>query len=308
MRLVSLIASATEIIHLLGMGSFQVGRSHECDYPPSVTDLPICTAPRFSTAGSSSQVDLVVKEALKQAVSVYRVFDTALRDLRPTHILTQTQCNVCAVSLNDVEQSLSERIATDVQLLSLEALDLGDVWEDIIKVSAALEVPDRGRDAVERLQTRLEEIAQQTQAVVERPSVACIEWIDPLMVAGNWVPELVSLAGGKDLFGQPGAHSPYLSWDALVKADPEVLLIMPCGYDMDRSETEIHWLTQKAEWHELGAVARERVFLCEGNQYFNRPGPRLVESAQILAEVLHPTLFEPRMEGTGWRRFRQLAE
>src|SRR5690606_31580052 len=241
MRLVSLIASATEIIHLLKLGSYQVGRSHECDYPPEVERLPVCTAPRFPTNGSSRQIDLAVKEALKEAVSVYRVFDSLLKDLDPTHILTQTQCAVCAVSLRDVECALAERIDADMQLISLEAATLADVWTDILKTAEALEVPKRGFRATERLQLRLSEISGRAHLADQRPSVACIEWIEPLMVAGNWVPELVDLAGGRDLFGQAGLHSPYLSWNSLVEADPDIILIMPCGFSMNRSEQEMHW-------------------------------------------------------------------
>ena len=302
LRIVSLISSATEIVHALGLGDFQVGRSHECDFPPNVLSLPVCTQPKFPVDGSSAEIDRLVRETLAEAGSVYDVFDDVLAGLRPTHILTQTQCKVCAVSLEDVERAISARFATAPVVVALEPNSLSDVWDDIRRVAGGCGVANNGGGLVSSLQERLSTIAAKASSSARRPRVACVEWTDPLMVAGNWVPELVELAGGINLFGKPGQHSPPLPWEELVAANPDVIAVMPCGFDLPRTRTELHALVSRPEWPSLRAVREGLVYVTDGNQYFNRPGPRLVESAQILAEIFHPELFPPQLEGKGWER------
>lgn len=299
-RIVSLIASATEIVDALGFGDQLVGRSHECDWPPEVVRLPMCSEPRIDVHGSSREIDDRVKDALRDAVSVYRVHAGILDELQPTHIITQTQCEVCAVSLKDVEEAVCQLVSSRPEIVSLAPMCLADVWDDIRRVAAALGAPERGSELVEALQTRLDSVTGRARHIAARPTIACIEWIDPLMCAGNWVPELVELAGGRDVLGKAGQHSPYMTLDDLTAADPDVIAIMPCGYDIARSAEEMPVLASRPQWQALRAVRNGRVFLTDGNQYFNRPGPRLVESAEILAELLHPTVFEPQHHGTGW--------
>ena len=277
-RVVSLIASATEIVCALGCEEWLVGRSHECDYPPSIRHLPVCTEPLIDPSRSSGEIDQQVKTVLRQALSVYRVHDDVLRSLHPDVIITQAQCEVCAVSLKDVERSLAAWITSRPHLVSLEPNALEDVWRDIGDVAEILGVPERGVALVAQLQERIATSAERAQSLPERPTVACIEWIDPLMAAGNWVPELVELAGGTNLFGEAGRHSPWMTWPELVISDPDVIVVMPCGFDIDRSRQELLTLTQRPEWSTLRAVRTGRVSLTDGNQYFNRPGPRLVES------------------------------
>ena len=302
-RIVSLIASATEIVHALGLGQFQVGRSHECDYPEAIRTLPVCTTPTFPMSGSSAEIDGLVKAKLTDAVSIYQVFPDILEALQPTHIMTQTQCKVCAVSVEDVERALANRISSPrPRVVALEPNSLADIWADIRRVADACGIGARGDSLVEDLQNRMRAIAQRAANQPMRPRIACIEWQEPLMAAGNWVPELVQMANGSNLFGQPGLHSPWMSWADLTAADPDVIAVMPCGYDLARTRSEMHWLTQNPAWVGLSAVQNGRVYLADGNQYLNRPGPRIVESLQILAEILHPGAFAPALKNTAWEQ------
>jgi iron complex transport system substrate-binding protein len=299
-RIISLIASATEIVCALGFESQMVGRSHECDFPPSIKRLPICTSPKFQVEGLSYEIDQRVRAILQEALSVYRVDAGLLESLRPTHIITQSQCEVCAVSLADVEDAVCQFTGSHPAIVSLEPNELADVWADIRRVARALDVAERGENVVSTLQRRMEEIASRTSKIAARPTVACIEWIEPLMAAGNWMPELVEMAGGVNLFGQAGKHSPWMNWEELVKSDPDIIFISPCGFDIKRTLEETHLLAEKTEWNSLKAVRAGRVFVADGNRYFNRPGPRLAESLEILAELLHPELFRFNHEDDGW--------
>lgn len=303
LRIVPLISSATEIVHALGLGEFQVGRSHECDYPACVAALPVCTSPTIAVSGSSAKIDQLVKQRLASAASVYKVDSGLLRSLHPTHIITQTQCKVCAVSLEDVERAFKAEIDMDARIICLEPYALADLWRDIRCVASACRHEDAGEALTKSLQGRMLEIQNRAKASVLRPGVAAIEWLEPLMAAGNWVPELIEMAGGENLFGVAGAHSPWMNWDQLVATDPNVIIALPCGFDLPRTRAEMPWLSERPDWKKLRAVRDGRVFVCDGNQFMNRPGPRLVESLQIFAEILHPDLFEPQLEHVGWERF-----
>ena len=284
-RIVSLIASATEIACALGQLDNLVGRSHECDYPEAVRALPACTRPRIDVAASSQEIDRLVKERARTAVSIYDVFDDVIERLEPTHILTQIQCDVCAVSLRDVELAMARGIKGQPEIVSLQPDSLAGIWQDIRRVAQALGIPGRGERLLQSLQAEIHAISLGTPST--RPSVACIEWMEPLMAAGNWTPELIELAGGINLFGEAGKHSPWMTWEQLAAADPGVLVIAPCGFDLARTEQEIYWMTGRPGWSELRAVKTGRVYLADGNQYFNRPGPRVVETLRMLAEMLH---------------------
>jgi iron complex transport system substrate-binding protein len=288
MRIVSLIASATEIVCALGREDQLVGISHECDFPPSVTRLPRLTSPKFPTDGTSYQIDERVRAILAEGLSVYRVDAAAVRALKPDVIVTQTQCEVCAVSERDVEDALADWTGARPKVVSLRPDRLDDVWDDIRRVAAAIGgAPD---EVIGRLRARLDALASRTRAVT-RPRVAVVEWIDPLMSGGNWMPELIDLAGGQSLFGEVGKHSPMLAWDDLVAAKPDIVFVVPCGFDLARTLAEMH----TRDWSVF-----PRVVVADGNAFFNRPGPRLVESAEILAEVCHPGVFDFGHEGRGW--------
>ena len=295
MRIVSLIASATEMVHALGLGDFQVGRSHECDYPPQILSLPVCTSPVFDVHGDSREIDRRVKETLATAESVYTVFEDVLERLQPTHIVTQTQCKVCAVSLGDVERALSARFSTKPQVIALEPNSLDDIYRDIFKLADACGVEDRGRNLVAGIQREMAEISAVAKSTGRSPRVANIEWPEPLMAAGNWIPELTAMLGAENLFGKSGEHSPWMKWDELVALDPDVIVSMPCGYGLQKTRAEMHW----HDWRSL----RAQVYLADGNQYLNRPGPRVAQSLRILAEILYPESFEPTLERIGWEKF-----
>jgi iron complex transport system substrate-binding protein len=302
-RIVSLIASATEIVHALGMGDFMVARSHECDFPSSVLSLPVCTSPKFAISGNSREIDSLVKETLQTALSVYEVDEELLERLQPSLIVTQSQCDVCAVSLRDVEAALNRRLTCRPQIVSLQPNALADIWNDIRGVASALDLAATGEQLVDKLNQDMNAIVARALASPQRPTVACVEWIEPLMAGGNWVPELVEMAGATNLFGVAGKHSPWMEWSDLCRDDPDYLVVMPCGFDLDRTEKEMYWLTERPDWRSLRAVKSGQVYLTDGNQYFNRPGPRVVETLQILAEILHPELFPPEFEGKGWKKF-----
>ncbi|MGC2444675.1 cobalamin-binding protein [Candidatus Binatus sp.] len=301
-RIVTLLPSATEIVCALGFEAQLVGRSHECDFPASVVRLPALTEPKFNPEGTSAEIDQRVKKIVGDALSVYRVDAAKLRELRPDLIVTQSQCEVCAVSEREVEAAVAEWLGARPKIVSLAPYALDDIFSDMQRVADALDAQARGTELVGVLRARLSKIADKARVASERPRVATIEWLDPLMAGGNWMPSLVEMAGGVNLFGTAGEHSPWMKFDDLAAKNPDLILISPCGFDMDRAAQDLPALTNRAEWARLKAVRERRVFIADGNQYFNRPGPRIAESLEILAEITHPELFHYGHEGAGWRR------
>ncbi len=301
-RIVTLLPSATEIVCALGFENELVGRSHECDYPAGVAELPALTEPKFKVEGTSAEIDQRVKQIVGDALSVYRVDAARLRDLRPEVIVTQSQCEVCAVSERDVEAAVAQWLGVQPRIVSLAPYALADVFTDIKRVAKALGAAERGDALVAQMRDRMDAIAARAGALATRPTFACIEWIAPMMSAGNWMPELAAMAGGDNLFGRAGEHSPWMKLEELAAADPEVIMIAPCGFDIARTLIELPPLVRDPRWSKLSAVRDRRVFIADGNQYFNRPGPRLVESLEILAELLHPEAFNFGHENIGWRR------
>lgn len=286
-RVVSLIASATEIVHALGRGSQQIARSHECDWPAAVLELPGLTRPKFKVQGSSRAIDQAVRALVEQGLAVYEVDAEALQALTPDVILTQDQCEVCAVSLADVERAVCAWVGSAPTVVSLRPHTMADIYADIRRVAAALHSGPEGEALIADMQGRIAAVAAKV-AGREEPCLAFIEWIDPPMSGGHWMPELIDAAGEINLFGERGAQSPWITWEAVAAADPDVILVAPCGYDIPTAEREMRAVDANAIWPGLRAVREGRVFLADGNAFFNRPGPRLVESAEILAEILHP--------------------
>jgi iron complex transport system substrate-binding protein len=299
-RIISVLPSATEIVAALGFADHLVGRSHECDFPPGVETLPICSSTKVPVHGTSYEIDERVKEIVTEGLSVYRVDADRLRELGPDLILTQTQCAVCAVTPRDLEQALCTWTGVPPAIVSLEPNNLSDVWNDIRRVAEALGVPSRAEELIASLTKRLVTIRKETHTARARPTVAAIEWLGPLMAGGNWMPELIEMAGGHSLFAQPGGHSPWLDWGSLVAADPEVILLLSCGFKIAQTIRDLNLLTENPAWANLRAVKQGRVYLIDGHHFFNRPGPRLVESAEIVAEILHPDRFRFGHRGTGW--------
>jgi iron complex transport system substrate-binding protein len=298
-RVVSLIASATETVWALGRGGAQVGRSHECDFPPEVARLPALTAPKFKVEGSSAEIDARVRRIVRNGLSVYRVDAEALRAVDPDVILTQDHCEVCAVSLADVETATCSWAGHPVRIVSLKPNSLADAYADIRKVADAVCAPEAGTALVGKMQRRIAAVTEQV-AGHPRPRVAFIEWVEPLMAGGNWMPELIEAAGGANLFGTAGRRSDWMQWSDLAAADPDAIVVAPCGYDLPRCLEELPLLEARAGWTGLAAVRTGRVYFADGNAYFNRPGPRLADTAEILAEMLHPNTAGRRHEGRAW--------
>jgi len=299
-RIISLLPSATEIVAALGFGENLVGRSHECDFPPGVESLPICSSTKIPVQGTSYEIDERVKEIVAEGLSVYRVDVDRLRELQPDLILTQTQCAVCAVTPRDLEDALCAWTGVRPAMLSLEPNNLADVWKDIRRVGEALGIPKRADDVIDSLDERLVKLRDRSNTAASQPTVAAIEWLGPLMAGGNWMPELIEMAGGRSLFARAGEHSDWLDWARLIETEPEVILLVPCGFKIAQTIRDVNLLTENPAWANLRAVRQRQVYLIDGHHFFNRPGPRLVESAEIVAEILHPDRFNFGHRETGW--------
>ena len=299
-RIVSLIPSGTEIVNALGYAGSLVARSHECDFPQDVERLPVLTRPKMDPSKPSAEIDRDVKALLESALAVYEVDAERLRTLAPDVVVTQSQCEVCAVSLADVERALADWTEGQPKLVALQPNRLSDVWADIRGTAQAIGDGAAGERLLAGLQARIDAIAARAATATRRPTVGTLEWLSPLMGGGNWLPELVQLAGGEPRLGVPGEHSRWLEWEELLAADPEHLVILPCGFDRARSRAELPAVTGDPRWQRLSAVKAGKVWVTDGNAFFNRPGPRLVESLEILAEILHPDRFAFGHRGTGW--------
>jgi iron complex transport system substrate-binding protein len=298
MRIASLLASGTELVVELGLGERLVGRSHECDEPAFVRALPQLSRPTFPTDGTSAEIDGYVRARLRAGEALYAVDEDTLAALGPDVVLTQTHCAVCAVSPGDLACNVPARLER-LELVALEGGTLEGVLADFERVAQVLGVPDAGRALVARLRARLAAVAARVRGR-PAPTVACVEWIDPVFAMGNWGPELVALAGGRSVLGQAAARSTTTPWEAVRAADAEVLVVAPCGFPLERSRRELPSLAARPGFADLRAARSGRVFMADGNRYFNRSGPSLFETPEVLAEILHPELFEPRHRGTAW--------
>ena len=286
MRIVSLLPSATEIVCALGAGASLVGVSHECDHPSAVRSLPAVTRAKLDPRGTSAAIDRSVRDLVAQGLGVYEIDVARLADLRPDVIVTQNQCDVCAVSYADVEAAARSVLGDAVTIVSLAPHRLADVWEDVERVGLALDRVEPGRRVVAEAQGRLAALAARVRDRA-RPTVACIEWLDPLMMAANWTPELVAIAGGVYPFAEAGTESRTAPWDVLTDARPDAVVLMPCGFPVAQTRRELDVVRARPEWRRVRAGATG-AWIVDGNAYFNRPGPRLVDSAEILAALLHP--------------------
>jgi iron complex transport system substrate-binding protein len=302
-KIISLLPAATEIIVALGLGENLVGRSHECDYPESILHLPVCTSSKLNPQGSSLEIDNDVKDLLSEGLSIYNIDRELIRELAPDAIITQDQCEVCAVSLKEVEIALRDLTDKNVEVISLKPSTLDDILTDIKSVASVFDAESRAEVLVEQMEERINIIRHKLKFLENKPKVACIEWLQPLMVAGNWTPGLVDIAGGKAILAEDGKHSPFVDFDQIVQEDPEIILVMPCGYSIPQTLKEINSLLELEGWSELNAVKNSRIYIADGNQYFNRSGPRIVDSIEILAEIINSKQFVFGYEVDGWIRF-----
>jgi iron complex transport system substrate-binding protein len=302
-RIISLLPAATEIVCALGLEENLVGRSHECDFPVSVKRLPVCSEANFPDNLTSAAIDKKVKELLNDALSVYTVKREVIKQLAPDAVITQAQCEVCAVSLKEVEEALEDYLDKQAHIISLQPNSLNDIFGNISEVAADLNVTAKGDQLIGDLKQRVDIVRHKLKFIENKPTVACVEWLEPMMVSGNWVPELVSIAGGVSILAEAGKHSPFIEWVDIQLQDPEVIIVMPCGFSIERTLREIDILLQMPGFTDLKAVKNNRLYIADGNQYFNRPGPRIVDSIEILAEIIHPKQFIFGYEGDGWIKF-----
>ena len=292
MRVASLLPSATELVCAVGAKDQLVGVSHECDFPQALPGLPLLTSTRLGPPRSSAEIHAEVQGLVRDVLSVYSVEEEALREARPDVIITQDLCDVCAVSRADVDQALCALDMEGVTVVNLSPTRLSHVLDDLERVGAALELSGEAAAARAGLEARLEALRVKAAPLPKR-RVLTLEWIDPLMVGGTWMPELIECVGGEALIARAGEHAPIIEPSALAALDPapDVVLVKPCGFPLAKTLQEEGGLRELLAPLDWPAVREERVYLADGNAYFNRPGPRLVESAELLATCVHPEVF-----------------
>lgn len=289
-RIASLLPSATEICFSLGLGDRVVGVSHECDHPAEAGGRPVLTRSSVDAGASSQEIDRQVRQLFTQGLSLYEIEEDTLRELGPDLIVTQDTCEVCAVSLSAVEEATCRLLGTAARIVSLKPLVLDDVMGDLSRVAEAAGVPEAAVRVRGAMRRRFDELAART-AGLPRPRVLVLEWIDPPMAGGHWTPELIRIAGGEPVLGHHGTPTTATTWAAIAEAEPEVVLIPPCGFEIPQIRRDLPALLADPDFQRLPAVASGRVVLIDGNAYFNRPGPRLVRSAELAALAIHPEVF-----------------
>ncbi|MGH2361441.1 MAG: cobalamin-binding protein [bacterium] len=286
MRIASLLPSATEMVCALGLAEDLVGISHDCDYPPQIARTPVLSQAIVTSTLPSGEIEARIRHAVHRGNSVYHLDAEQLAELRPELILTQELCSVCAPSYTLVKQA-AKVLDAETKIVSLEPLGLLDILENLLLVGELTGHGARADAIVGDLRDRIDRVRDAVAGLPKR-RVACIEWLEPLYVAGHWVPEMVAIAGGRDVLGKTREPSFMASWEDVVAAAPETLIIMPCGFDVARTREEIHLLTDRPEWQRLPAVQDKQVYLTDATSYFNRPGPRIVTGLEILATIFHP--------------------
>jgi len=303
-KIVTLIPSATEIVSFLGKKDFIVGKSHECDYPEDLNNIKKLTSPKINVEGTSGEIHKEITEILENSLSVYKVDVNELKKLNPDIVVTQAHCEVCAVSFSEVQEIVTNHLDKNTKIISLQPNTLDDVFEDIKRVAKGLNIDEiKTKNLIKPLEERLKNI-QVKSSEKKKKTVACIEWIDPLMAAGNWIPEMVKISGGEDVFGKSGKDSHWIKFGEIQKYNPEVIIFLPCGYDIEKTKNEVENLfNQQNKWNELDAFMNKEIYIVDGNQFFNRPGPRLLESLEIFAEIIHPELFNFNHNQNGWKNF-----
>jgi iron complex transport system substrate-binding protein len=290
MRICSLLPGATEIAYLLGLGDELVGVTHECDYPREAKTKPVIVKSAFDPQPmSSAQIDFQVGEQLRNGRSLYTIDIERFIGLAPDIVVTQDLCDVCAIDPNQVVAACRS-LPNQPTIIALAPTCLSDVLADIARIGEATAATKRAEVIVKALRERIERVGERASQSTSRPRVACLEWLDPIYYAGHWVPEMVEIAGGHNGFGENGQPSAKCEWQAVLKFSPEIILLMPCGFETERTQSEYHLLQELDGWSELPAVKSGRVFAVNGHAYFSRPGPRLVDGLELLAQLIHPEL------------------
>ena len=306
MRICSLLPSSTEIVFALGLGDQLAGVTHECDYPSEAASKPAVTRSLIDHSGSSgAEIHRHVSEAVHAGSSIYALDQALLERIDPSLVLTQELCDVCAVSYGDVQRAvrlLPSDGDNERTVLSLEPTTLGAILDTIISVGAATGAAERAADVTAALRRRIEAVETTAAGAPHRPRVFALEWLDPPFIGGHWVPEMVRLAGGVDGLGREGHPSVQATWAEIAAYDPEIVVLMLCGYHLEECVDEFSMTAMPPEWSKLAAVKSGEVYAVDGSSFYNRPGPRVVDGLEILAEILHPEVF-PRAHGeSDWRR------
>ena len=298
-KIITLIPSATEIISFLGLESQLVGVSHECDFPEKVKSLKKLTKTDIKTNVSSYNIHLQIEKILENSLSVYKVDENLLKYLNPDVIITQDQCNVCAVELSKVKEVTSSYLNKEVDIISLQPKSFKNIFENIEYVAKKLNVFNAlNKNKINKLLHRISDVRQKKKSF---KNVICIEWCNPLMTAGNWIPDMVKIAGGNELFGINNKSSHWIDFKSVRDFNPEVIIFMPCGYNLLQTQRDVASLFENnVNWKNLSAYKNKKLYLVDGNQYFNRPGPRIVDSLEILAEIFNPDVFNYGYKGSGW--------
>lgn len=294
MKIASLLPSCTEIAYALGLGDNIMGISHECDFPEEVKSKPVLTKSKINPFGRSDQIDRDVLNIVKKGLSVYDIYEDELKKLNPDIILTQDQCEVCAVSLKDVQEAINKYIC-NAKIISLKPETLNDIFNDIQTIGKSTNKETEAKGLIKNLKERTDYIREKTK-LTKKPKVCVIEWIEPIMVAGNWVPEMIEIAGGINIMGEKGKHSKKISLDKILNYQPDKIIIAPCGFKVYQTMNDIDFLTEKPEWNQLNAVKNNEVYIVDGNAYLNRPSQRIVDTLEILASIIHPELFTEKRE------------
>lgn len=291
MRICSFLPSATEIVYALELGDKLVGVTHECDYPCEARNKLQVIASRMKSGDlNSKKIDEAVRENFNAGKSIYVVDEGALQEANPDIILTQELCEVCTVSRNGVVEAVKV-LGYKPQVISLEPTTLDGILDTILQVGEATERIEQAKELVSELRSRIEAVKSSLGGEKDRPRVLCLEWLEPLYVAGHWVPEMVEIAGGKCGLGKAGEPSFRISWNEVLDFSPQIVVVMPCGFDVERTLQEIDPLISYEEWHRIPAARKGHVYLVDANSYFSRPGPRVVDGLEILAKIFHPDIF-----------------
>lgn len=287
MRIVSLLPSASEIVCQLGLRDQLVGVTHECDFPPGISQLPQVTRTNLPPTATSGEIDRLVREQLATERSLYQLDHDRLAALEPDLIITQTLCEVCAVAESDVQAAMC-RLPRNARVLNLEPQSLREVLDSLETVANEAGVHDRGLEARSRLQERIDVVTRGVATAANRPRVVVLEWIDPPFSAGHWVPEIVDLAGGREMIGKPGERSVTLTWQDVIAARPEFLFVSCCGFNIERTKDDLPILFDRLARHDLPCLKDNNVYVLDGSAYLSRPGPRLVDALELLAWAVHP--------------------
>lgn len=301
-RVISLLPSATEMLYVLSSESLLVGRSHECDYPSETENIPICTSSSIHNEMSSLEIDEQVKSNIWNALSLYTIDIELVKQLQPDLIITQDQCKVCAIHLEELADMLSRELGYEPAILSFHPHSLEDMYTDFMQLASAIDKVEYAVEVLENWKERIELIQHKIKFVKNRPNIVCIEWMEPLMTAGHWTPELITIAGGVPLLSEMGNDSQYINMDQLIEADPDGIIISACGFPLSRIKEEYPLLQANEKWNSLRAVQKGHVFLADGNSFFNRSGPRLVDTTEMIAEILQLNQFYYGMEGEYWEQ------